>query len=269
MNDQPICVTCGVQYPYGIDLGVCPICTDERQFVGYDGQQWTTSAQMGHSYVNVFRPEVRGLWGVGTAPGFGIGQRALVVPGEGGNLLWDCVSLVDGPTVDHINKLGGLAAIAISHPHYYAAMHEWSDAFGGIPIYVHSDDERWVPVCDSAVRFWSGDSMEILPGRTLLNVRVHFPGGTVLHWRGTDGRGALCSGDIIAVVADRRWVSFMYSYPNLIPEHPDTVRRTVSMLEPYEFDALYGAWWGRVVDGDAKAAVSRSADRYLARLGLS
>jgi hypothetical protein len=32
-----------------------------------------------------------------------------------------------------------------------------------------------------------------------------------------DGAGALFSGDIIQVVPDRRWVSFMYSYPNLIP----------------------------------------------------
>lgn len=223
---------------------------------------------MGHSYVNVLRQEARGVWGVGTEPGFGIGQRALIVPGDGGNLLWDCVSLVDGATVDRINSLGGLAAIAVSHPHYYAAMHEWSDAFGGIPIYVHSDDEPWVPVCDRSVRFWSGDTMGILPGRTLLNLREHHAGGTVVHWTGTDGRGALGAGDMLVVVADKRWVSFMNSLTNMIPEHPDTVRRATEMLAPYEFDALYGSWWGRVVDGDAKGAVTRSSDRYLAHLGL-
>ncbi len=263
-----MCATCGVQYPYGIDLDVCPTCVDERQYVGYDGQQWTTSAQVGDTHDNVFRQEARGLWGVGTAPKFAIGQRALIVPGEGGNLLWDCISLVDDATVDRINGLGGLSAIAISHPHYYSAMHEWSDAFGGIPIHVHEDDEEWVPVCDGPVRLWSGDSFEPLPGRTLLNPRIHFEGGAIVHWPGLDGRGALCTGDVIQVVADRRWVSFMYSYPNLIPEHPDTIRRTVSMLEPYEFDVVYGAWWGKVVDGDAKAAVADSADRYLEHLGL-
>src|SRR5699024_1124837 len=125
-------------------------------------------------------------------------------------------------------------------------------------------------------------SLEVLPGRTLVNLRVHFAGGTVVHWQGTDGRGAVCSGDILQVVADRRWVSFMYSYPNLIPEHPDTVRRAVRTLEPVAFDIVYGAWWGKVLDGAeagmgatdppagegrAKAAVRRSAERYLRHLG--
>ena len=30
-----------------------------------------------------------------------------------------------------MNELGGIAAIAISHPHYYTSMVEWSRAFGG------------------------------------------------------------------------------------------------------------------------------------------
>lgn len=293
MTDLPMCVTCGVQFPADHDLSRCPICDEERQYVGYSGQQWTTAGELRAERSNVFRQEPRGLWGIGTEPAFAIGQRALVVPGTGAdgepaNLLWDCISLVDDETVWRVEELGGLAAIAISHPHYYSAMVEWSEAFGGIPIYVHADDARWVEHCaphgSEAVRLWEGDSFEVLPGRTLLNLRVHFAGGTVVHWPGMDGRGAVCSGDIIQVVADRRWVSFMYSYPNLIPEHPDTVRRAVGMLEPYEFDVVYGAWWDKVVDGDsvgdavgdsvgdsaeggAKAAVRRSAERYLHHLG--
>ena len=40
----------------------------------------------------------------------------------------------------------------------------------------------------------------------------------MLHWpAGTKGKGALLTGDIIQVVQDRRYVSFMRSYPNLIP----------------------------------------------------
>jgi len=36
-----------------------------------------------------------------------------------GNILWDCVSLIDSDTVARIQALGGISAIAISHPHYY------------------------------------------------------------------------------------------------------------------------------------------------------
>ena len=40
----------------------------------------------------------------------------------------------------------------------------------------------------------------------------------MLHWpAGANGKGALLTGDIIQVVQDRRYVSFMRSYPNLIP----------------------------------------------------
>jgi hypothetical protein len=86
----------------------------------------------------------------------------------------------------------------------------------------------------------------------------------VLHWAGgEDGRGALFSGDIMTVVPDRRWVSFMYSYPNLIPERPRAIRRALELLEPFGFHTVYGAWWQRVVHADGVAAVRRSADRYL------
>jgi hypothetical protein len=59
----------------------------------------------------------------------------------------------------------------------------------------------------------------------------------------------------------------MYSYPNLIPLPAATVRRIADAVAPYAFDRLYGAWWGRVVQEDAKAAVARSAARYIAALG--
>jgi hypothetical protein len=68
-------------------------------------------------------------------------------------------------------------------------------------------------------------------------------------------------------VQDRRYVSFMYSYPNLIPLPAGTVRRIADAVAPYAFDRLYGAWWGRVVQEDAQAAVARSAARYIAALG--
>jgi hypothetical protein len=89
-------------------------------------------------------------------------------------------------------------------------------------------------------------------------------GGQVLHWAADpDDRGALFSGDIFTVVQDRRWVSFMHSYPNLIPERPRTIRRALSLIEPFKFDRIYGAWWKRVVQTDGAASVQRSADRYL------
>ncbi|HEX6500827.1 MAG TPA: MBL fold metallo-hydrolase [Micromonosporaceae bacterium] len=267
--DFPICRTCGVQYDQAhFDPERCKICADERQYLGWDGQQWTSLdelARQGHR--GVVRQEENGeLWGVGTEPGVAIGQRALLVPGEGGNLLWDSITYLDDATVEQVAARGGIAAIALSHPHYYSSMVEWSRAFGDVPIYIHAADREWV--CrDGNYVFWEGDTHEPLPGRTLVNCGVHFAGGTVLHWAdGADGRGVLCSGDIIQVVNDRRWVSFMYSYPNYIPESPEVVGRAWRLLEPLPFEVVYGAWWRRVVVGDAKAAVARSIDRYFEKI---
>lgn len=258
----PVCRTCGVQY--SAPRADCPVCDDERQYVGWNGQQWTTLAELraaGHR--GRIAAEGPGVTGVGTDPSFAIGQRALLVRGPAGNVLWDCITYLDDGLIDAVRGLGGITAIAISHPHYYGTMIEWARAFSA-PVYIHAADRGWVGRPDPAVRYWDGDTLAIADGLTMINAGVHFAGGTVLHrGAGADGTGALFSGDILQVVMDRGWVGFMYSYPNLIPERPATIRRALELLEPYEFDHVYGAWWGRIVAADGKAAVRRSAERYL------
>ncbi|MEZ0076200.1 MBL fold metallo-hydrolase [Planotetraspora sp. GP83] len=260
MNDLPICVTCGVQY--GASRDNCPICEDERQYVGWDGQRWTTLNELreaGHRAR--IEDEGPGVVGVGTEPPTAIGQRALLVRTPSGNVLWDMVTHLDDELIRQVRELGGIQAIAISHPHFYGSMVDWAHAFDA-PIYIHAADRQWVARHDDSVVFWEGDTREIADGLTLINAGVHFAGGQVMHWR--DGReGALFSGDIFQVVKDRRWVGFMYSYPNLIPERPRTIRRALSLLEPYAFGRVYGAWWQHIVDTDGAEAVRRSADRYL------
>ena len=65
------------------------------------------------------------------------------------------------------------------------------------------------------------------------------------------------------MIPDRRYVSFMYSFPNLIPLPPSKVQAIAAALEPYPFDAIYGAWWGRVIERDGSGVVRRSAERYV------
>jgi hypothetical protein len=58
----------------------------------------------------------------------------------------------------------------------------------------------------------------------------------------------------------------MYSYPNLIPLPASSVEAIATALRPFEFEALYGAWWGRIVPENAKGIVERSAGRYVRAL---
>ena len=103
-------------------------------------------------------PPRRGLTAIGTEPKFAIGQRALLVPTASGNVLWDCVTLLDDDTAEEIKRRGGLAAIAISHPHYYSAMVDWAQAFG-CPVYLHADDAEWVMRPDPVVELWDGETL--------------------------------------------------------------------------------------------------------------
>jgi hypothetical protein len=84
----------------------------------------------------------------------------------------------------------------------------------------------------------------------------------VLHWpAGAGGKGALLSGDVVMALPDRN-VSFMWSYPNLVPLPASKVERIGAALDPWAFDRIYGAWWDRVVPAGAKDAVRRSVERY-------
>ena len=259
-----ICTTCGTQHAEDeYAPAECAICQDERQYVGWDGQQWTTLPELRQSHRSVVRLEELGLYGIGMEPLYAIGQRALLVSQPAGNVLWDCIPLIDDGLLEMVTGIGGISAIAISHPHYYASMVEWAKAFD-CPVFLHAADAQWVMRPDPCIEFWEGETKFLDGGLTLIRCGGHFEGGTVLHWaQGADKKGAILSGDVLQVVQDRRWLSFMYSYPNFIPLPASTVRRIVDAVEPFDFDRIYGAWWGKVVRHDAKRAVRRSADRYI------
>ena len=229
-----MCATCGSQFAAAAQPPErCPICEDERQYVGWGGQKWTSMAALAQDHATDVRAVEPGLTGIGIKPGFSIGQRALLVQTPSGNVLWDCIPLLDQAAIQAVQALGGISAIAISHPHYYSAMVEWSQAFDA-PIYLHEADQKWVMRPDEAIRFWSGDSLPLLDDLTLIRCGGHFAGGSVLHWpAGAAGKGVLLTGDIINVVQDRRFVSFMYSFPNLIPLSPAAVQHIVELSRTF------------------------------------
>lgn len=266
-----ICITCGMRYAAANDPPKgCAICQDERQYVGHLGQKWITPEDLRRTHRNVLFQEGDKLWGIHTEPSFAIGQRALLLQTSHGGVLWDCISLIDANTVELVKALGGITAIAISHPHYYTSMVEWSRAFGNVPIYLHESDREWVQYQDSAILFWQGETHLLNSDLTLIRVGAHFKGFQVLHWASGDGgKGVLVTGDMPQVCPDRRYVSFMYSYPNFIPVDGATVRDIVHKLEPYKFSKLYGAWPNFAVEGDPKLVLKRSAERYLRAIGDS
>jgi hypothetical protein len=262
-----ICTTCGTQYPLSeTPPPNCPVCEDERQFVAPVGQAWTTQERLAMGHVNGWRQYAPNVIGIGIQPRFAIGQRALLLRTAHGNVLWDCISMLDRATVTLITALGGIQAMAISHPHFYTSISDWSRAFN-VPVHIHAADRAWVRRTDGDIRFWEGESMQLTPDVTLIRGGGHFPGSSMLHWsKGADGRGLVCASDTAYVAPDKRHVTFMRSYPNFLPLPARNVEAIAAALEPFAFDMMYGNFFDSVIETGAKEAVKRSVERYLAAI---
>jgi len=258
-----ICETCGTQYSSSPEPpSHCAICEDDRQYVGLGGQTWTTHAALAQRYgLRIENDD--GLLGIGVLGEFAIPQRALLLPTSVGNILWECVSLVTDEAVAAVKTRGGLSQIIISHPHFYSAMVEWSEAFGGVPILLHEADRDWVRRSSPRVSFWSGDVHVFSRDVTLIRCGGHFPGSTALHWQPTNRRPVLLPGDALQVASDRRHVAFMYSYPNYVPMKTSDVVDMRQRLAGYDFEDVYGFTWTRNIIGNGRAAVAASFERHL------
>jgi hypothetical protein len=262
-----ICATCANQHADTPEPpAACRVCVDERQYVGRGGggQRWTTLERLREErHRSDIREVEPGLLGIGVEPHLAIGQRALVVATASGQVLWDPPGFIDEAAVAAVRERGPLLAVTASHPHFYGVAIEWSHAFDGAQVLVPEADAEWLMRPDPAVRHWSG-ALDLAPGVRLVECGGHFTGSAVLHWEaGADGRGVLLSGDTIAVMADRRYVSFMRSYPNYIPLPESAVRQIAARVEPLRFDRIYDGWWSSVMDHGAAAKVRRSAERYV------
>jgi hypothetical protein len=228
-----------------------------------------------------------------TEPQLAIGQRTILCCTPQGNILWDCITYLDDETVARINELGGVAAIVISHPHYYTTMLHWAEAFG-CPVYLSGEDEEWVLRKGEAQQLWTGKELELLDGQfRVVKVGGHFPGSSVMWWK---GERKLFVADTITVVPSGVYhvdrlpgtssFTFMWSYPNMvgvsisfssvgvwltspalgapqIPLPPDEVHSIWKGLADLDFEDCHGAFWLRDTRGNSKARVLESAQLFV------
>jgi glyoxylase-like metal-dependent hydrolase (beta-lactamase superfamily II) len=254
-----VCAACG---NHSASDEVCVICADERQWIPPTGQRWTTLDELraaGHqSDIRELQP---GLTGIGAEPAVAIGQRSILVQTTEGNLLWDPSGFIDDAAIDAARERGGVRYVTASHPHFYGCAASWQAAFDAT-VLVPEADEEWMTALGVVTSFstWR-ESVELLPGVTLIQCGGHFPGSAVVHV--ASGDGALLSGDTVVVTPGADRATFIWSAPNQLPLSEGAVRGIWESVAPYEFDRVYAGWWDRVLDSGAKDTVRRSADRYL------
>jgi glyoxylase-like metal-dependent hydrolase (beta-lactamase superfamily II) len=256
-----ICTTCGVQYPLAEKAPEkCIICEDDRQYVLPSGQHWTTLQRINQQYKNIVEQVADNVYAIYTTPSFAIGQRAHLIQSPDGNILWDCITNIDKSTIAIINALGGIKAIAISHPHYFSTITEWSKAFDDVPVYVNALDEQWLTRRSPAIQLWNEQELHLWDGIKLIRCGGHFPGAAVMYVPAD--KGALYVGDTIQVTPGGNAVSFMYSYPNMIPLQQKDIVQIKQAIEHLDYDTMYGAF-GKYITHHAKAAVNASIERYM------
>lgn len=259
-SEVTICRTCGVETTTP-PPAQCPICEDERQWVPTTGQQWTTRQELedeGHRLVIEDREP--GLFALRVTPRLGIGQTCYLVCTEAGNLLFDVPAYIDAEAIARVRELGGITAIAASHPHMFGTQLEWSAAFDGAAVFVCRADVDWVQRTSPAITTYFHEAAP-LPDVQLRRTGGHFPGSAVAVWPGEDGAGVMLSGDSIGPVAREGWVTFMRSFPNYLPLSAAVVRRIAASVNDLEFDRMYGNF-GQHVPSGAHRAVQTSAERY-------
>jgi hypothetical protein len=260
-----MCCACGTSFEGDDAPAACPICQDERQYVPPSGQAWTTPHKLSQSHRNSWQQLEPGLLAIQTVPAFAINQRALLLQTPNGNILWDCIALLDDATKLLIQGLGGLSAIAISHPHYYTTMQDWAAAFDA-PIYLHAADRQWICRPSDHIRLWDEDALALSANVTLVHGGGHFAGGTVLHYTADDGEGVLLPGDIVQVTPGADRVSFLWSYPNMIPLSAAEVADVANRLSAWPCERIYGAFAGQNVRRGGYDIIARSAQAYIDRI---
>jgi len=264
MKNNTICTTCGTQFPETEAVPeLCPICNDDRQFINPNGQAWTNTDHLKSNYrVKITQLNER-LYTLKMEPEFAIGQRAFLVLSPNGNVLWDCISLLDQPTIDFINAKGGLKAIAFSHPHFYTTMNEWAAEFN-CPVYIHHNDKEFNFYPGTSIQHWQGEEKPIVDDIRMVHIGGHFPGSCVLHIGALSPGGSMLCGDTLYISRSKRHTAVMYSYPNQIPLSRDEFSAMYKKCAALSFDSLYGATFeGQELLGNAREIFERSMKRYI------
>jgi len=300
-RDLAICVTCGMQYDQPLDEPPesCKICDDPRQYVPATGQSWTSLNHLGsQKFHNIWtqnkhdsrifsiQSEINtgvnnesftaNMHGTSKRQKVGIGQRAVFIQTEHGNVLWDTVPYIDQDFINEVAEKGGLKAIILSHPHFYTTDLEWAAAFN-CPVYLAVEDQEWLCRGDDPEnpmrKFITNETQEIVPGVTAIKCGGHFPGSLVLH-----ARESLFLSDTIMIVPSGLYhidrvpgtvsYTFMYSFPNMIPLSPDEILRIWESIKPFEFAVTYGAFPEQdIKDKALKKRVLESMQIHIGRAG--
>ena len=261
MEKQIICSTCGTYYPISNFPECCTICLDERQYIPDTGQSWTRLENLHNRHSIKIHQLNECLYEMEINPSFAIGQRAMLILSKSGNILWDCIPMLDELAINFIKSKGGLKAIAFSHPHYYSNMNDWASLFD-CAVYIHQHDEKHIMIKGDHIRLWRGDELELIDGIKIKLIGGHFAGSSILHIPFLSKGGTICCGDTLFLSPSKKHFSVMWSYPNRIPLPVSEMKKVKQRLDAIPFDSFYGYIKTQNLQENVKETLEASMKRY-------
>jgi hypothetical protein len=261
-DHQIICRTCGTWYPLNDHPELCAICSDERQYIPEGGQKWTMPADLLEKYSIKLHQIKDRLYELEVNPTFAIGQRALLVLSPEGNVLWDCIPLLDEMTIAFVRSVGGLKTICFSHPHYYSNMNEWADTFH-CPVYIQKNDKEHIIQHGDHIRLWEGDELKLWDGISIQLIGGHFAGSCILHVPFLSKQGNILCGDTLYLSPSKKHFTAAWSYPNKIPLPLKEMKRIEQRLDGIPFDEFYGYVKSQNLTEGVKEVFRESMGRYV------
>lgn len=263
IDNQIICSTCGTYYPLINYPELCIICSDERQYIPDGGQKWTMPEDLHHKHSIKLNKIKERLYEIEVNPLFAIGQRALLVLSEKGNVLWDCIPMLDELTIEFIRSKGGLKAICFSHPHYYSNMNDWAETFD-CPVYIHKNDSAHIMIRGKHIKLWEGNELELWEGMKIVLIGGHFAGGSILHVPFLSAQGSIICGDTLFLSPSKKHFSILWSYPNRMPLPLTELKRIKERFDGIPFDEYYGYIKTQNLSEHVKEVFESSMARYFA-----
>ncbi|BBN04693.1 hypothetical protein MPTK1_3g06910 [Marchantia polymorpha subsp. ruderalis] len=259
-----VCGHCGTMFGVGKARGDCVICTDDRQLGLLPwGQSWGTYSQLRRLEAPLLlRNAERDLVEISYTTKR---QRCFLILNPLGNILWGSTTFLDDAAIVTIKKLGGIRAIAVSHPHELFGYAKWAVTFQ-CPVYIHERDKNLVVHNTEFIETWDGEELALCSQIKLIRLGGHYDGGAILHWTNNgldqDGKGVILCADMLQVGEDGQTVSSMRSYHNFIPISESDVQRIIWKLLSVEYERLYASGNIRDLPVNAKVLTNLSLEKY-------
>ncbi|SAM65050.1 uncharacterized protein UBRO_20111 [Ustilago bromivora] len=266
------------------------VSTDDRRYPCPTGQAYTSQRQLLPKTTFQFVPEESDdrILRLKFYPPVAIGQTAILLLTRYGAVIWDCCGFVSVELVEQVCKLsptGKVAAIFISHPHFFGTSLTWAKMLN-CNVFISRLDRQWYQRGLDSTHPHPGLAarkqyiIEIqedrsippqIPSVTLIRCGSHFPGSKALHWD-RDAESQLCPdakgaavfcADTFMVMPDCKRFTFAYSFPNNIPLPPHDVEKIWMQMRPFQWSATFGGWSSRQILSDSRSTLLRSARYYI------